>query len=345
MQPLHAAHLFTDTLSQQLADPAQRDAVVLIRGALDSTTDLLTGLFDMSRLEAGGLVPQLRDFPLAEVLDPLASEFRAMAAERGLAFACVPTAAWVRSDPQLLRRVLQNFLSNALRYAEHGRVLLGVRRAGDHLRVEVWDTGPGIAVAEQELIFQEFRRGSAAGGQGLGLGLSIAQRMAELLGHPLGLRSWPSHGSVFHLAVPLARTVARLPMAAGVAQSLPTGRALLLDNEPAALAALGSLLTSWGWQVHPARNAEQALAAPWRPDLHILDFHLDGGHTGLDVWRRLCERHADVPTVMLTADRDGELRQRLLDAGIGVLYKPLKPLALRQVLQRVVAAAGQVPDV
>ncbi|HVC16829.1 MAG TPA: response regulator, partial [Rhodanobacter sp.] len=124
-------------------------------------------------------------------------------------------------------------------------------------------------------------------------------------------------------------------------QPLPAGRALVLDNEPAALAALSNLLTGWGWLVHRARNAGQALAVPWRPDLHILDFHLDGGQTGLEVWRLLQALHAEVPTVMLTADRDGELRQRLLEAGIGVLYKPLKPLALRQVLQRVAAAAVQ----
>jgi len=220
-------------------------------------------------------------------------------------------------------------------------VLLGVRRAGQQLRVEVWDTGPVIAPGEQQLIFQEFRRGSAAGGQGLGLGLSIAQRMADLLGHPLGLRSWPGHGSVFDLSVPTARAAIRLPPVADTQQSLPAGRALVLDNEPAALAALSSLLVSWGWHVHAARNAEQALAAPWRPDLHILDFHLDGGQTGFDVWHQLRERHADVPTVMLTADRDGELRQRLLDADVGVLYKPLKPLALRQVLQRAAAGAGR----
>ena len=116
----------------------------------------------------------------------------------------------------------------------------------------------------------------------------------------------------------------------------------MLDNEPAALAALSNLLTSWGWHVHAARNAEQALAAPWRPDLHILDFHLDGGQTGLEVWQQLSALHAGVPAVMLTADRDGELRQRLLEAGIGVLYKPLKPLALRQVLQRAATGAMRV---
>lgn len=158
--------------------------------------------------------------------------------------------------------------------------------------------------------------------------------MAGLLGHPLGLRSWLGRGSVFDLSVPIARAAIRLLPIADTQQSLPRGRALVLDNEPA---ALSSLLTSWGWHVHAARNAEQALAAPWRPDLHILDFHLDGGDTGFDVWHQLRELHADVPTVMLTADRDGDLRQRLSEAGIGVLYKPLKPLALRQVLQRVIA--------
>ena len=339
MQPLHAAQLFAHALTEHGGDTATAQH---LNGALAATEGLLSGLLDVARLEGGRLHPQPRAFPLAEVLDPLAAEFRAIALDRGVRLDVVGTRAWVRSDPQLLRRVLQNFLSNALRYAEHGRVLLGVRRNGPQLRVEVWDSGPGIALDEQQLIFQEFRRGSAAGGQGLGLGLSIAQRMAGLLGHPLGLRSWPGHGSVFHLGLPLARTAVRLPPLADAPQRLPAGRALVLDNEPAALAALSHLLTGWGWLVHAARNAEQALAAPWRADLHILDFHLDGGQTGLEVWQQLQTLHADVPTVMLTADRDGELRQRLLDAGIGVLYKPLKPLALRQVLQRVVAGTERV---
>ncbi|MFC5437519.1 PAS-domain containing protein [Rhodanobacter umsongensis] len=335
MQPLHAAQLFAHALTGRGADSSTANH---LNGALAATESLLAGLLDIARLEGGRLHPQPRDFPLAEVLDPLAAEFHAIALDRGARLDVVGSRAWVQSDPQLLRRVLQNFLSNALRYAEHGRVLLGARRHGAQLRVEVWDTGPGIAADERQLIFQEFRRGSAAGGQGLGLGLSIAQRMAGLLGHPLGLRSWPGRGSVFHLDLPLVQASVRPAPAALAQQPLPAGRALVLDNEPAALAALAHLLTRWGWLVHAARNAEQALAAPWRPDLHILDFHLDGGRTGLDVWELLCARHADVPTVMLTADRDGELRQRLLDAGIGVLYKPLKPLALRQVLQR--AAAG-----
>jgi len=336
MQPLHAAQLFAHAL---IESGSETKTASHLNGALAATEGLLTGLLDVARLEGGRLHPQPRAFALAKVLDPLAAEFRAIALDRGVRLDVVGTRAWVCSDPQLLRRVLQNFLSNALRYTEHGRVLLGVRRLGQQMRVEVWDTGPGIAPAEQQLIFQEFRRGSTAGGQGLGLGLSIAQRMAGLLGHPLGLRSWPGRGSVFHLCVPVATAMPRPLSAPDTVRLLPAGRALVVDNDPTALAALDNLLASWGWQVHAARSGTQALAAPWQADVHILDYHLDGGATGLAVWRELRARHGDVPTVMLTADRDGELRQRLQDAGIIVLYKPLKPVALRQVLQRAMVVA------
>jgi CheY-like chemotaxis protein/nitrogen-specific signal transduction histidine kinase len=335
MQPLHAAQLFAHTLAERGSD---HDTVRHLHGALAATEGLLAGLLDMARLESGRLQAQPREFALADVLDPLAAEFRAMAGDRGIRFDVVSTRLWVHSDPQLLRRVLQNFLSNALRYAEGGRVLLGLRRRGTQLQVQVWDNGPGIPSAEQRWIFEEFRRGSAAGGQGLGLGLSIAQRMAALLGHPLGLRSWSGRGSVFELSVPrVAPSSAPIKEAASL-HPLPAGRALVLDNEPAALSALSALLTSWGWQVHAARTLEQAQAAPWQPDLHIFDYHLDAGRTGLDVLHELGDMGRDVPTVILTADRDNELRQRLLDRGLGVLYKPLKPLALRQVLQRVAVA-------
>ncbi|WP_266159015.1 PAS-domain containing protein [Dyella silvatica] len=344
MQPLHAAKLFAHALAER-AQAEQGHELVTARhlnGALTATESLLAGLLDIARLEGGRLQPKPHDFALAEVFDPLAAEFRALADQRGVRLDVVSSRAWVHSDPQLLRRVLQNFLSNALRYAEQGRVLLGARRCGDAWRLEVWDTGPGIAPDEQSSIFDEFRRGSASGGQGLGLGLSIAQRMAGLLAAPLGLRSWPGRGSVFDITVPGVPPMTHalpVPMAL---QPLPAGRALVLDNEPAALAALSALLSSWGWQVHAARTTEQAQAAPWQADLHIFDYHLDAGRTGLDVWQSLGVSAAQVPTLILTADRDGELRQRLHDQGMGVLYKPLKPLALRQVLQRVMSARREV---
>lgn len=333
MQPLHAAQLFAHALAEHTGGS---DTARHLHGALSATEGLLAGLLDMARLEGGRLHAQPRDFALADVLDPLAAEFAALALERGIRFRVVRSGAWGYSDPQLLRRVLQNFLSNALRYAEHGRVLLGVRHEGRQVRLQVWDTGPGIAPEERQWIFDEFRRGSTAGGQGLGLGLSIAQRMAAMLGHPLALRSWPGRGSVFEIVVPQVHACAPTPVAPEPLHAVPAGRALVVDNEPASLTALAALLSGWGWQVHAARTLDQARAVPWQPDLHIFDYHLDAGQTGIDVLHALGA--TAVPTVILTADRDGELRQRLQDYGLSVLYKPLKPLALRQVLQRVAVA-------
>ena len=231
--------------------------------------------------------------------------------------------------------MLQNFLANALRYARRGRVLLGCRRRNGQLELEVWDTGPGIDAQEQSLIFQEFRRGRAASGQGLGLGLAIAERMAGLLGHRLTLRSWPGHGSVF--GVRLARAPAGPVPGRGATRAprgdLPAGRALVVDNEPDALAAMHALLGGWSWRVHGARNLAQALETPWTPDLLVLDYHLDGGETGLDVLQALRARFGEVPAIVLTADREPALRQHVLEAGASMLYKPLKSLALRQVMR------------
>ncbi|MGQ4584175.1 PAS-domain containing protein [Lysobacter sp. F60174L2] len=339
MQPLHAAQLFTDALSDQLHDPALRGVLVQIGGALDSTGDLLTGLLDMSRLEGGGLVPQPRDFPLAEVLEPLASEFGAIAAARGLAFRFVGTAAWVHSDPQLLRRVLQNFLANAVRYTTAGGVLLGVRRDGDGLRIEVHDTGPGIQADMQRAIFDEFRRGDDAPGQGLGLGLSIADRIAQLLHAPLDLRSAPGRGTVF--AVRVVR--ADVPLLAAVPHA-PRGlaglRVLLVDNDPQALDALAGVLRGWGCEVATAvdrAGAEREMAA--RPaSLWLFDYHLDDGDTGIALAADLGEHHGPRPTLVLSADGTHAVRRAVLEAGYSLLAKPLKPLALKSVMDRLIAA-------
>ncbi|MGH8086000.1 MAG: PAS-domain containing protein [Lysobacter sp.] len=339
MQPLHAAQLFTDALSSQLGDPVQRGVLSQIGGALDSTGDLLTGLLDMSRLEGGGLVPQPRDFPLAEVLEPLASEFGAIAAARGLAFRFVGTAAWVHSDPQLLRRVLQNFLANAVRYTAAGGVLLGVRRDGDGLRIEVHDTGPGIEHDMQAAIFDEFRRGDDAPGQGLGLGLSIADRIAQLLHAPLDLRSTPGRGTVFAVRV----LQARVPVAAAM-QHAVRGLAglpvLLVDNDAQALEALAGVLRVWGCEVATAvdrASAEQRMAK--KPaSLWLFDYHLDDGDTGVALAADLGDRHGPRPTLILSADGTHAVRRAVLEAGYSLLAKPLKPLALKSVLDRLIAA-------
>ena len=340
LQPLHAAQLFTDALVEQLPISAQRTVAQQIRGALDSTGDLLAGLLDMSRLEAGGLVPQPRPFPLADVLDPLASEFRALAAERGLRFHCRPTRAWVQTDPQLLRRVLQNFLANAVRYTAQGGVLLGVRREGSGVRIEVHDTGPGIPVSQQQTIFEEFRRGEGAAGQGLGLGLAIADRIARLIDAPLRLRSRMGRGTVFALSLPAIAPPRQdaLPTAGGGLDGL---RILIVDNDPQALAALRGVLDGWGCRVDAfadGAGAEALLASGAEPALWLFDYHLDDGDTGVALQARLAQRFGARPTLILSADDSGDVRRVTLEHGLGLLPKPVKARALKSMLRRLLAA-------
>ncbi len=344
LQPLHAAQLFTDALHEQLSDDARRTMTLQIRGALDSTGDLLSGLLDMSRLEAGGLVPQPRAFPLADVLDPLASEFRALAAERGLTFHYRRSALWAQTDPQLLRRVLQNFLANAVRYTQRGGVLLGVRRAGADVRIEVHDTGPGIALSQQRAIFQEFRRGDGAAGQGLGLGLAIADRIAGLLGAPLILRSVVGRGTVFALRVPIIATPAMSAVAADTrtdGAALDGVRVLIVDNDPRALDALRSILESWQCRVDAVADgasAEACLTAGDGCDLWLFDYHLDHGDTGVALRERLSQRFGACPTLILSADNSGDVRRIALEHGLGLLPKPVKALALKSMLRRLLTA-------
>jgi len=343
LQPLHAAHLFTDTLAQQSTAPEKLELIGQISGALDSTTDLLTGLFDMSRLEAGGLVPQPRHFALAEVLDPLAAQFAVLARANGLAFHYVLSAAWVHSDPQLLRRVLQNFLANAVRYTRSGGVLLGVRRSAGQLCLEVHDTGPGIALEQQQSIFEEFRRGEGAAGQGLGLGLAIAERIARLLELPLGLRSKPGVGTVFSVSVAAAaRPVLPAPVQGtpGRGTGLAGVAVLVVDNDPQALAALAGLLRGWGCVVHEANGQAQAQAvlADNEVALWLFDYNLDDGDTGTALRQRLAASGEPRPTLILSADDSLATRREVLEQGLTLLHKPVRPLALKSVLDRLLAA-------
>ncbi len=349
LQPLHAAQLFVDSLSRQISGapdapenaPPPRETLRQLGGALDSTTDLLTGLLDMSRLEAGGLVPAPRDFPLDEVLAPLAEQFRAMAGERGLGFAYRPTTLWVHSDPQLLRRVLQNFLGNAVRYTARGRVVLGARRGGGRVRIEVHDTGPGVPEAARGAIFEEFRRGEDAPGQGLGLGLSIADRIAGLLQAPLTLGSAEGRGSVFAVDVARAQApAAARPPSAGKVQGLAGRRILLVDNDAGALAALAQLLAGWGCEVATAADGDGAAAAlAQRPaDLWLFDYHLDRGDTGVALAARLRGRYGPAPCLILSADAGEATRTAVLEAELTLLPKPVRPLALKSVLDRMLAA-------
>ncbi len=341
IQPLHAAQLLTDAMSQHIESEFLDSFLRQIRGALDSTDDLLSGLLDISRLEAGGLVADPRPFALSTVLDPLAQEFAVLAAARGLQFRHVRSQAWVHSDPLLLRRVLQNFLANAIRYTRHGGVLLGVRRQGQALLIGVHDTGPGIAPEQQAVVFEEFHRVDRSNGQGLGLGLTIAHRIADLLHAPLHLRSVPEHGSAFSISVQRAAppaTPRSSPPAAG-SSALKGVRVLVVDNDPDALEAMRQLLLSWGCDVIAAGQADDIGPSAHEAALWLFDYHLDDGDTGVALWKRLVGMHGPRPTVILSADAGSDTREAVRGVGLSLLNKPFKPLALRWAINHLLTAS------
>ncbi len=342
VQPLNAAHLLTWSLAQRLGDSHEAEAVNQIAGAIGATEALLASLLDISRLEAGRFEPRRTRFALNESFAQLAGEFSALAAERGLSFSWVPTSVWVETDAHMLRRILQNFLSNAVRYTDRGRILLGARRQGNEVLIGVWDTGPGIAPDAQAVIFEEFRRlRTDERAPGLGLGLAIADRMATLLGHRLGLVSVPGRGTLFWVKVPRAEPGSpQREIVAGAWSGLPGARVLTVDNDPTMLESVKVLLTGWGCRVLMARSPSEAEAvcAGETPDIVLLDYHLDGGLTGLDVLAHLRTLFPVEAAVIISADHGAELRAAARAAGCAVLHKPIRPLALKSLLRRLLAA-------
>jgi Na+/proline symporter/signal transduction histidine kinase/CheY-like chemotaxis protein len=331
MQPIHAAQLLAASLE---SGRTPSDAPAQIGAALDTTATLIDSLLEMSRLESGTLSPRIARLRVDEVLAPLAQEAAVIAAASGLAFRHVRCGVMIETDPVLLRRIVQNFLSNALRYTTNGTVLLGARRVGATIRIEVHDTGPGLAADEQRVVFEEFRRLGRGHAQGLGLGLAITRRLADLLGHPIGLHSRVGVGSVFAVTVPLATVATDRQGIEPVITPLPTGpqgRVLLVDDDPAVRSATEHLLAGEGLDVVAADDLDSArerLGAAL-PALALLDFHLAEGATGLDLALALGLADAGVPVLIVSADRDPAVRAAVEAAGFGFAPKPLKPLALR----------------
>ncbi|WLH37332.1 PAS-domain containing protein [Pseudomonas sp. FP2196] len=344
MQPLNAARLFSAALSHQddgLSSEAQK-LVHHLDSSLRSAEDLISDLLDISRLENGKINPDCKAFAVNELFDTLGAEFKALAQEQGLSFRVRGSHLRIDSDIKLLRRILQNFLTNAFRYAK-GPVLLGVRRRGGELCLEVWDRGPGIPEDKQQVIFEEFKRldsHQTRAEKGLGLGLAIADGLCRVLGHTLRVRSWPGRGSVFSVSVPLACTQT-LPASAAVELNgkLPSGaRVLCIDNEDSILIGMNSLLSRWGCQVWTARNREECEALlndGVRPQLALVDYHLDNGDTGTELmaWLRT-SLGEPVPGVVISADGRPEMVAQVHAAGLDYLAKPVKPAALRALLSR-----------
>jgi signal transduction histidine kinase len=346
MQPLNAARLFSAALSHagdNIPDEAQQ-LITHLDSSLRSAEDLISDLLDISRLENGKFTPNCQPFALNTLFDTLGAEFKALAHEQGLGFRVRSSTLRIDSDVKLLRRVLQNFLTNAFRYGK-GPVLLGVRRKNGQLSLEVWDRGPGIPEDKRQVIFEEFKRldsHQTRAEKGLGLGLAIADGLCRVLGHTLQVRSWPGRGSVFSVTVPLAPQLAPLPVSAPVGEvtraKLNGTQVLCVDNEDSILIGMNSLLSRWGCQVWTARNREECQALldqGVRPQLALVDYHLDDGETGTQLMAWLRTRLGEpVPGVLISADVRPELVAQVHAAGLDYLAKPVKPAALRALLSR-----------
>ncbi|WP_203594667.1 PAS-domain containing protein [Wenzhouxiangella limi] len=340
VQPLNAAQLLTHSLREQLGGHSGLEPLGQISGALAATERLLEGLLDISRLDAGGLHPRITRFPLDELFAQLYGEFSVLARQRGLRLDYVPTKAWVESDPQLLRRILQNFLSNAVRYTRSGRILIGARRRGSRVLAGVWDTGDGIAEHQRDEIFEEFRRlGADQHAPGLGLGLAIADRMARLLDHELILSSQPGRGAMFGVCVNTTTPVTAAPGVRDIDTTPATASVLVVDNDSSMLQSLQSLLVGWGFYVSTSASAEKAetLVGENAFALLLLDYHLDGGDSGLALLRRLRAGGCRAPVILISADHTADLKNAAAEAGCDLLHKPLRPLALRSLINRLIA--------
>jgi signal transduction histidine kinase len=343
-QPMHALGLFISELSQHTHQPESRRLVRQIAAASEAMENLLDSLLDISKLDAGVFRPNERPFPLQPLLTRLAVDFQPLAEERGLRLRVRPTAAWVQSDPALLERILINLVTNALRYTPEGGVLVVCRRRGPRLRIEVRDSGVGIAPEAQKIIFQEFvqlENAERARNKGLGLGLAIVRRLTDLLGHGLDLRSRVGGGSVFALELPFAAAQADSPEPAGERPpgDLAGTRVALVDDDPLALTSLHSLLLSWGCLVSPADSLENLMVElatrGTLPQVIISDYRLRGSHNGIDVIRGVRNRYdPDLPAILISGDTGSETLLQARAENLVLLHKPVRPAKLRALLNR-----------
>ncbi|MCG7392135.1 PAS-domain containing protein [Microvirga sp. ACRRW] len=342
LQPLNAARLYATSLVERDQNAGDATLAENIDASLDAVEEILTAILDISRLDTGAMKPQWTSFRMDEMFRQLQREFDPIAKEKGLDLTFVAPSLTVRSDRRLLRRLLQNLISNAIKYTLKGRVLVGARRHGTHLVLEVWDTGLGIPPSKQRIVFREFQRldQGAKAARGLGLGLSIVERIGRVLKHPINLKSEVGRGSVFRVEVPV---VAALPETAAAPEppKAPTTvlsglHVLVIDNEPAILEGMRLLLSGWGcdvWTASDLDTAHQVLRTnKTLPEVIIADYHLDDTD-GLELIKALrWKTQANTPAVLVTADRTPVVRDAAAAMHVHVLNKPLKPAALRALL-------------
>jgi signal transduction histidine kinase/ActR/RegA family two-component response regulator len=349
-QPLYALTLFSSALAVDENDPVRLDRIAHIQECVEALDHLFSELLDLSRLETGAMQLEITEFPLDHVLDEVSRNFRMIAEQHDLRLIMRPTDLWVRSDRTMLARILNNLVSNALRYTREGGVLVGARQCADgNLRVDVWDTGSGIAPEHQARVFDEFYRIDGQSvrecddghRRGLGLGLATVQRLAELLDTSVQLKSRPRRGSMFSFRLPRVSAQAHVPLPVEMPLDVSGMRVLVIDDEPAILSGIRYLLRSWGCDVATAEDRMQALEAaaewPTPPDIVISDLRLRDGESGLDVLAALDHYYQQSGTpgfsrLLITGETRSDRLREIKAAKIPVLYKPVSPEQLREAM-------------
>jgi signal transduction histidine kinase/CheY-like chemotaxis protein len=350
-QPLHALDLFVKALQERCLALPERELVANVRRSVDAMEELFDALLHISRLDSGTVRRRVVTFPLEELFDRLRLELGPVAGQKGLELVVLRTPVYVRSDPELLTQILRNLLSNAIRYTEHGRVLMCCRGAQGRVRIEVRDSGCGIPPAEHGRVFQEFtqldnpvrdRR------KGLGLGLAIVDRLARLLSHPVTLRSRVGEGSVFAISLPRGKREEHVPVvpAAGIAGFDLSGiTVLLLDDDLAARESLERLLARWSCQVVAAASGAEAIAKlegrPRPADIILVDHRLREQASEVTVLQRLQgELGPEVPALVVMAGGLSE-RRDCEAGGVPVLGKPVNPARLRTLLAHIASKVAR----
>ena len=353
LQPLNAALLSISVLHDLQESDIGKELTQQIERSLDTMSELLGTLMDISKLDAGIVKPKFEDFPLSQILDGIKSDFLPIAGEKGLElrFRCDDTLA-VRSDRTMLRRIFQNLVSNALRYTEKGGVLIGIKKKKDNLHVQVIDTGFGIPEDKQLHVFDEFHRGALPSGHdrtansGLGLGLSIVKRMATTLDHELTMVSRVKRGTKFSVVIPRARNINNKKQEVSetvmsyTSSNFANKKVLLVENDPAGINAMMLLLESWNCETKIARNIQETISelsdTAWVPNLILADQHLDDGDLGtIAIQSARDYLNQEIPALIITADPTKVIHNSVKQMGIKLMHKPIKPAQLRALMSHI----------
>lgn len=346
-QPLHALTLFTSVLDETIQYPKARHVVDQIKRSVEALQNLFNALLDISRLDAGVMKVEKSDFYLQSILEKLANDFDPQASEKGLHIYWPTCTICLHTDQNLLEQILRNYISNALRYTDNGEIRITCEENADGIKINVIDTGPGIAEEDQQLIFEEFRQLSNPErdrSKGLGLGLAIVQRTASLLGHPIAVESQPGKGSTFSITVDQTNITENpteyAPKITTDTHQTDSLMILVIDDELSVREGTQNLLELWGYDVITAADKEEAITLIRQheraPDGIIADYRLRENHTGVEAIHAIhTEYNSDIPALIITGDIEADRLREVNDSGFQMLHKPVAPAKLRAFLRHI----------